>query len=141
MKMRFLKEKCLEELKMIDVVVEDDTAKFYDKLDRKVFEFDGDLFISNENENGDTVCRCWCVPLTAKDHFEELGYDVHESDRDCICFRKETISENGRKEYKYVIFDKSKRTFETYDESLEDCIAVDRELMDAIVQQFREFGW
>lgn len=140
MKMRFLKEKCFEELKKIDIVVDDTTAKFYDKLDRKLFEFDGDLFISNENEDGVTVCRCWCVPLTAKDLFEELGYEL-ESGYNGIDYVKETFNDYGQKVIKFVHFSERKRTFETYDESVGDCIAVDRELMDAIVQQFREFGW
>lgn len=141
MKMIFSRHKYIDEMDKHGIPTNDFAIVWYDKIDGKVVEFHGESPVSSVCEF--IVHRDWCEPFeekTAEQMFAELGYEK-EVRGQYVEFCKTTVSDIGRSARKIVIFNTKKKAVETYDSGVEDCIAVDRELLNAIVKQFDEFGW
>ena len=146
MKMKFTVEQYERDCLKHEVPLNTYGAEWYKVIDGWVFEFEGDS--RTAYKNGFAVSKDWCEPVeekTACEMFEALGYEK-EIRGNYVDYCKIVINEFEdvglwRRERRIVIFDTKKKTVETYDSGVEDCIAVDGELLKAIVKQFEELGW
>lgn len=137
MKMIFSKEKFLEDCKKMNV-----PASFgIEIIDGKEA-----IFIEGSETGtceGLVVSKDWCEPCeekTAREMFEALGYECDDGEY-LIDYYLEISSAYGEEARKHLYFSKTRKELETYDSSIEDCVAVDRDLLNAIVKQFEELGW
>ena len=141
MKMIFSKEKFKQHCKATNFPMNFYGSDWIEKTDGKEA-----IFIEGKEAGtceGFVVLKEWCEPVdenTAEQMFEALGYEK-EIRGQYVEYCKTTVSDIGRSARKIVIFDTNKKTVETYDSGVEDCIAVERDLLNAIVKQFEEFGW
>ena len=146
MKMIFSKEKFKQHCKATNFPMNFYGSDWIEKTDRKKA-----IFIEGKEAGtceGFVVLKEWCEPVdenTAEQMFDALGYEK-EIRGNYVDYCKIVINEFEdiglwRSDRRIVIFDTKKKTVETYDSGVEDCIAVDGELLKAIVKQFDEFGW